>query len=124
MRTIFGIGLAVLIAGCQADPFTDVAGTVTLDGAPLPEGEIIFMAPDNSVTPSSGVISNGQFHFRATHGVKKVQINATKDSGKREMDGWVIRESIIPERYNVKTELTAEVKSGEPNNFMFELKSK
>ncbi|MBA4188382.1 MAG: hypothetical protein C0467_10295 [Planctomycetaceae bacterium] len=123
MRMLLTVGLVVLIAGCQTDPFTDVSGTVTLDGAPLAEGEIIFLAPDNSVTPSSGTISNGHFHFRATRGAKKVQINATKDSGKREMDGWVIRESVIPERYNVKTDLIVDVKSG-LNDFKFELHSK
>jgi len=124
MRTLLAICLAGLCAGCKADPFTDVSGTVTLDGTPIADGEIIFLSPDNTATPSSGAITNGQFNFRATHGAKKVQVNATKDSGKREMDGWVIRESIIPERYNAKTELTADVKSGGPNTFTFELTSK
>jgi hypothetical protein len=113
----------LLFTGCQSDPFTDVSGTVTLDGNPLPEGEVIFLSPDNSATPSSGKIKDGQFKFRATRGPKKVQINATRDTGRKEVDGWPIRESIVPDRYNTKTELTADVGNGS-NDFKFELKSK
>ncbi len=115
--------LAVFAAGCQTDPFTDVSGTVTMDGAPIAEGEIIFLSPDNSTTPSSGPIKDGRFQFRATPGAKKVQINATRDTGRVEL-GWPIRESIVPERYNTNTELTADVKPKPPNEFKFELKSK
>src|SRR5262245_12971451 len=104
------LGVAVLLfAGCQSDPFVDVSGTVTLDGQPLQEGEIIFLAPDSSTTPSSGTIKDGQYKCRASRGMKKVQINSVRDTGRKEMDGWPIRESIIPQRYNTKTELTADV---------------
>jgi len=119
------LGVAVvLFAGCQTDPFVDVSGTVTLDGNPIPEGEIIFLAPDGSATPSAGPIRDGKFKCRATRGMKKVQINATRDTGRKEMDGWPIRESIIPERYNTRTELTADVGASKTNDFTFELSSK
>jgi hypothetical protein len=122
--TLVGLVGTLLAGGCQTDPFTDVSGTVTLDGKPLGAGEIIFLSPDNSATPSAGQIADGRFQFRATPGAKKVQINATRDSGRREKDGWVIRESIIPDRYHARTELTADVKAGGPNEFTFELTSK
>lgn len=115
--------LAGFTAGCQTDPFTEVTGTVTMDGAPLAEGEIIFIAPDNSATPSAGPIKDGRFQFRATAGAKKVQVNATRDTG-RVSEGAPVRESIVPERYNTKTELTADVKPKVPNEFKFELTSK
>jgi hypothetical protein len=115
---------ALALAGCQSDPFTDATGSVTLDGAPLAEGEIIFVSPDNSTTPSAGEVKDGQFKCRVTPGAKKVQINATRDTGRKEADGWAIRESIVPEKYNTKTELTADVKPKGPNEFKFELKSK
>ena len=121
---LLAVLLAVLVVGCQTDPFTDASGTVTIDGVPLAEGEIIFLAPDNSTTPSAGPITDGQFRFRATPGAKKVQVNATRDTGRKEADGWPIRESIIPARYNTKTELTADVKPKGSNEFKFELTSK
>lgn len=126
MRVKFAIGLLLVVLGfgCQPDPFTDVSGTVTLDGNPLADGELIFLAPDNSATPSTGPIVEGKFKFRATYGLKKVQVNATKDTGRKEMDGWPIRESILPERYNTKTELTAEVKKSDKNEFTFTLTTK
>ena len=40
------------LVGCGGEKPADVSGTVTLaDGSPLPEGEIIFEAADNSKTP-------------------------------------------------------------------------
>jgi hypothetical protein len=116
--------LVFLALGCKADPFTDVSGTVTLDGNPIAEGEIIFEAGDHSATPSAGKIVDGRFKFRATYGAKKVQINATKDTGRKEKDGWPIFQSIIPERYNTKSELTADIKTSGPNEFTFTLVTK
>ena len=119
-----GCAIALLAgAGCSNDPFREVSGTVTLDGKPLPEGEIIFLSPDNSTTPSTGPISDGKFRCKATVGAKKVQVNAVRDTGKVEL-GAKVYESIIPERFNAKTILTADVKEGGPNEFAFEVKSK
>lgn len=110
-------------AGCSNDPFREVSGTVTLDGKPLPEGEIIFISPDNSTTPSTGPIADGKFQFKATVGAKKVQVNAVRDTGRVEL-GAKVYESIIPPQYNAKTTLTADVKASGPNEFAFEVKSK
>lgn len=128
MRTSFALLLVLLVsfgaAGCSDDGFAEVSGSVTLDGAPLPEGEILFIAPDNGSAPTAGKITNGRFTVRASYGTKKVQINATRDTGRKEIDGWPIRESIIPEEYNSRTGLTADVQSGGRNEFTFDLKMK
>jgi hypothetical protein len=128
MRTYIALLFALLISlvavGCGDDGFTEVSGSVTLDGAPLPEGEILFIAPDNSSSPSAGKITDGRFTARASYGAKKVQINATRDTGRKEMDGWPIRESIIPAQYNTKTGLTAEVQRQGRNVFAYDLKTR
>lgn len=125
-RAALAGGVLVLLlagAGCSNDPFRQVSGSVTLDGKPLPEGEIIFISPDNSTTPSTGPITNGTFRCKATVGAKKVQVNAVRDTGKVEL-GAKVYESIIPPKYNSQTTLTADVKDSGPNEFTFEVKSK
>jgi len=120
----FLLTASVLVVGCGGPTPVDVTGNVTLDGQPLSEGDIIFEAADGKVTPGAGPIKEGKFAIKALPGAKKVKINASKPAKPDPVMGTIPGESIIPEQYNVKTKLTADVQKGQPNDFTFDLKSK
>jgi len=133
MRFVWlGLGLAVLLMVLGCDSKSDlypVSGTVTFDGQPVKEGDIIFLDPDNKVSPDAGKIENGKFTMKAKKGSKKVDIRATKiepypkdkTGAMGEKEGPV---DYIPEKYNLKTELTAEVNAKGENTYEFKLLSK
>ncbi|MFO0864643.1 MAG: hypothetical protein U0744_08340 [Gemmataceae bacterium] len=105
-----------------------VKGTVTLDGTKLESGSMQFMSAENKVPSSAFTIKDGEFMGEAYVGPMKVLVSAQKVVGKKKVydtpDSPVkdITKELIPDRYNTKTELTAEVKPG-PNAFEFALKS-
>lgn len=124
-------GLALILAcsmvlGCNSGPtFYDVKGNVLCDGKPVEEGEIIFVAADNSTTPGAGKIQNGSYQLRVPAGKKKVRIAASrKIPGKGAMGEDFVYQSYIPPRYNDHTVLEADVTPGGPNDFTFELQTK
>jgi hypothetical protein len=124
--------------GCGGSGTVAVRGAVTLDGAPLQNGEIEFSPSSGTSGPTAGaVIENGQYEVPAVEqglragGVYDVRItslqgrgNFAKDpnapGGKREA-----LENVIPPRYNETTELqiTVSAESGESVHD-FELTSK
>lgn len=121
------LGLLTLLAGYGSDPkLYPVSGTVTWNGAALPNGDIIFEPVDGQVAPDAGKIRNGTFSFAASAGKKRVRIHAS-----REVPGKIdpvmkspVREDYIPERYNSRTELEEEVTPGGKNEFVFKLREK
>lgn len=115
---------AVVGTGCgPSGPKTyPVSGTVTFEGEPLAEGDIVFSPEQGSIAPDAGKIVDGKFEFRAQPGPKRVEIDATRETG--EVDptmGMAPRESFIPSKYNTETTLEAEVTAGGENEFHFEL---
>ena len=114
----------LLLCGCgSSGPETcTVTGTVTWNGNPLPEGNILFVPEDGKGVPDPGKIADGEFRLEVKPGKKKVEITATREIG--EVDpvmGKAPRRSYIPARYNSSTELTAEVTPGTDNVFPFSL---
>jgi hypothetical protein len=106
-----------------------VSGTVTFDGQPVPEGEIVFIPTSETGRPDAAKIENGAFSLQATAGPKKVQITAYRDAaGKTETGAMgeqlAAREQFLPARYNEQSELTSEIKSGGENTLEFPLVSK
>ena len=109
-------------------PQASVSGQVTVDGEPLPEGEIIFttvrLGLNDVVT-----IRNGQFSGRVALGERRVMITAIKmmDPPPSGMPGVIETEKVptetLPARYNAETTLTATVSADGPNEFTFELTS-
>jgi hypothetical protein len=124
-RTVL-LGLLLAMMGCGPGEAT-VSGTVTLDGKPLEEGNIAFR-PLPALAKSEargGPIKDGKYQVKARPGQNRVEITATRVvPGKKDSFGTPLRESIVPEKYNAKSELTKEISAGGANEFNFELKSR
>ncbi len=123
--------MAGLSGGCGgAPPQAQVNGTVTLDGKPLDTGVIHFFPQSDAGGPSASAdIKNGRYQLQTGIGPMKVVVNANKVFGKRKMydtpDSPVVEDirDVLPERYNMKSELKAALTTG-PNEVNFDLKSK
>ncbi len=146
MRTLFAGGtlaaaLLVALTGCGGGKPPEqakakVKGTITLDNKPLQTGKIVFDAA-NGQPPADMDILDGKFEGNAPVGKCKVQITSFKQmtmkeklekEGKKPMDGpgydQPMEVNLLPDRYNVKSEITREVFADKPNDFTFDLKSK
>jgi hypothetical protein len=132
----------VLLAGCSGGPkLAQVAGTVTLDGKPLPRGTLTFETPGQR--PATATVVDGRITEATTFapgdgvpvGRHKVAVSATVDPGpaisanpgdaSRPSGGnYMGGKSLIPTRYNnpETSGLTAEVGPGDAS-LKFELKS-
>ena len=97
-----------------------VGGQVTLDGAPLPEGEILFRPGASTSGPTAaGLIEEGRYSIDEAHGPVSgsyaVVITASRKTGRKvqsEMRGTATTdqyEQYLPARYNDRTELSAQV---------------
>ncbi len=126
-----GLGMACLVLlGCgqraTVDKAYPVSGTVTLDGSPMPDGEIRFWAVEKGDFQTVP-IKDGKFKGEAKAGKRKVEICAFRMGQDKVMSGLKVegtRENIIPAKYNTQSKLTAEVKADGPNEFKFEITSK
>jgi len=120
--------LSIMIVGCEASkPSTSpVKGNVTLDGKPLPEGEIYFILPGQ--VPSIFPIKDGRFEGEAKQGTHRVEICAYRPRTDKDqlLDPSMTPppENYLPEKYNTKSELTAQVEPAESKPFTFELQLK
>jgi len=128
MRTLLFLFIVSALIGCMRgsdSPDTVVVrGTVSIDGQPIPLGNIDFEPVDGLGRSCSGVIEGGKFEFRSPIGHKKVMIFASRKSGKKgEEFGNDLMESYIPEKYNTNSSLTATVAERGENRFLFELQS-
>jgi hypothetical protein len=106
-----------------------VTGEVTLDGKPLKEGIIRFIPADGKSQTADATITDGRYTAQVPVGDKRIEISASKIVGKRKMidepgapavDDVV---ELLPERYNVKSQLTLTVQRGRQEK-RFELQSK
>ena len=98
-----------------------VQGTVSLDGQPVASGAVTFVQSESQMVREGAVITNGTFTATLAPGNYRVELNGQKVVGKRKQKGFdgkdeevEITQELFPERYNVKSELTATVKPG-PN---------
>jgi hypothetical protein len=106
---------ALLPLSCSAGPKTyEVSGTASLDGQPIAQGDITFLAADGSVSPDHGKIENGRFQARVKGGKKKVEIRATREVGRGPLGPRY--DEYVPARYNSQTILTAEVPTTDGTN--------
>lgn len=124
MRQLLTLAFAlVMLAGCGGEPQAEVSGTVTSNGSPLPEGEIIFEAADGSTTPAAGPIRNGAYSVTVAPGTKRVKITASRPAKKPDpVLGAAAREAAIGPEFNERTRLTADLKLGSNEGVNFQVK--
>ncbi|MCA9005379.1 MAG: hypothetical protein KDA70_08890 [Planctomycetaceae bacterium] len=124
----------LLFTGCQggnAGPETFVVtGEVSFSGKPVEEGQIVFIPTSGNAQRQAATIKNGQYSSECTPGKKNVEITAYRfDESKQEPDpaepGKTIpaRVQYVPEQFNRKTTLTADVTSDGENHFDFKLET-
>lgn len=122
--TLFAVGCG---GGLGDTPeLGNVAGTVTLDGKPLPNATVTFVAQDGEQQRPATAQTNeaGEFTLkwsRAHDGAPPGKYLVKIRTGGSE-DGEVVEEK-VPAKYNTNTELVEEVKPGD-NDFEFKLDSK
>lgn len=130
--------MVLLVAGCSGPSQLETApvkGTVTYKGKPLKYGNVSFRPAAGS--PSTGRIQEDGTFTLSTYGdgdgaiigTNQVSITATeRDAGQeKEVDPnteLMVSKSLIPSKYTSfsTSELTADVKAGDANEFNFELK--
>ncbi|MCA9075217.1 MAG: hypothetical protein KDA93_09310 [Planctomycetaceae bacterium] len=129
------------VAGCGGDnegpPRATAQGTVRLDGKPLGEGVIRFVPTRETKGPKTTLpIRDGHFEAPAWAGPlvgqHRVEIESTDDGGfalddeqaivqLRKYGHGVMDTVIVPEIYNERTRLTAEIVEDGPNEIEFTL---
>jgi hypothetical protein len=122
------VAAAFVALGCSSSSQKGypVTGTVTLDGEPIPEGNLDFLVPNEKRGPvASAKIENGAYKVYLKEGNWRVQVNATRE-GKtiNPRTKKPERESYIPTRYNSESTLTVEVSPGKENHHDFALQTK
>jgi hypothetical protein len=118
--------LAVLTAalpGCMGDGLAEVSGTVTMDGQPLKDGEIILESTDQKSTPAGAKISDGAYSMRTTPGSKVVRILSSRPTSKPDpVMGSAAREAAIGSEYNQDSQLRATINPGKQSGLDFQVK--
>lgn len=114
----FGCGMSAEKKTCA------VKGKITWNGAPLPDGDILFRPENPAQVPEAGIIVNGAFEMQAKPGPNLVEIRACRPSKFDPVMGTTAPEPYIPPKYNTRTTLKVEVIAGENAPFTFDLKEK
>jgi hypothetical protein len=101
-------------------------GMVTLDGAPLAQGEIVFESPEDfaaGIPPGIGRIENGKYEATISTGKKVVRISSLVEAGEPDPTGFVPTRQLLPAKYNTDSQLEAVVTESGDNEFDFDLLS-
>jgi hypothetical protein len=124
-----GLSLAAWLAGC-GEGTGSVNGTVTFDGQPVANGSITFVRTEGSLVREGAVIRDGSFQVQVPPGKYRIELTAQRVKGKKKQIGFSgeeeeveITEEMFPERYNTKSELSEEIRSG-THSLNLDLKSK
>ena len=115
--------LAVLAVGCgpSNDSTVPVKGTVTWNGNALLRGNINFLDADGKLIPDAGEVIDGKFALRVKPGRKRVEIFANREGRYDPVMKAHEREQYLPDRYNARSVLTADVQVGQDNEFHYPL---
>lgn len=109
---------AVFFAGCNKSNLMTIGGAVTYAGKPVANGNIRFLPADGNGPTATGEIVNGQYSAKTALGRKRVEIQAYCVVGRRRHHDDPkapmkdIHEQLLPEKYNARSELTADIVSG------------
>jgi hypothetical protein len=125
----FLVLVLTLLSACNRGPAVGkVAGEVTLDGAPLKDGNILFTPIDGQGQTAGDKITDGKFTVDVPVAKMQVQITASEVIGQEpaylgDPKSPMIPKlrELVPQRYNAQSELTLDVKPG-PQTVKFDLK--
>lgn len=134
----FGLGLICLVCGCgEGNPLgrKPISGTVTLDGAPVPHGNISFQPLQQGGVGSGSAITDGEFSISEEQGLPvgnyQVMIYASDPSiavlppGGMPGDDVPTPVELVPPEWNTKTTQKIEVTAEGPHDeYKFEIKTK
>ena len=104
--------LLALIAGCSSssrEGMVEVAGAVTLDGEPIPNGTITFLSADGTTPAGGGKIQDGSYRATVPPGEKIILVLGNRVVGQEPVYEGVADspmrdkiETITPGAYNAK----------------------
>jgi hypothetical protein len=132
--TLFGIAVCVLSLGCGGGKVVvskkaKVTGSIKLNGKLLASGRITF-DPQNGEPPSDLSILDGKFEGQVILGKNKVMINSYEKKTMKEKTGkdgpgydQMVEMNLLPDRYNIKSDIFREVADPGPNDFNFDITS-
>jgi hypothetical protein len=115
----------IVITGCGAATKSKgkVSGEVSLDGKPMPDGEISFVVMGEP--PETLAVKEGKFSGEVTHGEKRVEIRAYRE-GKIPPTATIKeapKENYIAAKYNSASTLKATVSGSGVQPSKFEVKA-
>lgn len=132
MQMLRWIGLVMLClslcgAGCGGGSASSVQGSVTLDGEPVSNGNIMFFPAATDGIKGAAAIENGKYAIGPETGLKpgkyRVEVSWHRPTGKKIPSadpGMTVDETreAVPAKYNTATTLTAEIDgSGKAQDF-------
>jgi len=117
--------LVLAAASCSREnALVTIKGNVTLDGAALPEGDILFTPADPQFGAEAAKITGGVYQASVRPGKSKVQIRATRPvPGKKGPMGEPLIEDYIPAKDNDQSNDSIDVSASKLKHD-FELHSK
>ena len=132
---MMGVIASLVFTGCGGDTggpvLHTVSGTVSFDGEPVQDGRILFRSKDADGKAYSAPITNGEYEVQAVAGSMTVEITASRivpgkfgEAASPDEPAPPLSEMYIPEQFNSKTTLTAEIDAGGDNTVPFDLSSK
>lgn len=117
------VGLAAGCAPVGPQPVT-VSGTVTYNGEPVGQGDILFVDPLGAIPAGGGRVTNGRYEFLVLPGTKRVEVRGSRSipgTSNPMRGGGPDVEELIPAEFYRNSKLTAEVTPDGPNTFDFPL---
>ena len=116
------------LIGCNGGA-SSVSGTVSLDGQPVKSGSIMFVSTESD-RREGAVIQDGEFQAELPPGKYRLELSGQKVVGQRKQKDFEgkdevldITDELFPEKFNVKSQLTQEIKPGS-QTLPLDLKSK
>lgn len=124
--TFLIMSAAIGLLGCReaGPPRGKVSGQVTLDGAPLALGSILFVPIEgNQGVAAGGQIVDGKYSLTGDEGVSlganRVEIRSLRKSGRKEQKPFApqgemveVDEEAVADSFNTASTLRADVKAG------------
>ena len=130
----YALIFAVALAGCS-DPHKGkvaVSGKITLKGAPLNNGIVMFEPLDNQGTGGSAMLANGEYSIPKANGLKagKYLVRVTAGDGKtQESTGEpgpggstnIVSKDLVPPEWNQRSKQEVTVKGDDTNTLDFNI---